>query len=158
MVWGKKTPKKPTVALAAMQLSSSREERCTRLTQREQSVWSQMLPQNVCNSIHQWLVAPMPILMAIPRGCRVSLKYLQAVWGQIHVHIHTDTHTLLPPHTHAHASTRTRKQTALSAQLGFCRIQGREADFCRRVWESRTLGCYKTSSYLQASFALGKAL
>lgn len=71
MVW-----KKNLLYFYDMQLSWSHEEYCTGLTQTEQSVWSQMLSQNICNSIHQWLVASTLILMGITIGCRKGLKYL----------------------------------------------------------------------------------
>lgn len=96
-----------------------------------------MLSQNICNSIHQWLVASTLTLMGITIDCREGLKYLQAIWGQVYVHTLSLTHT--DTCTHLHTCTQ---QMALWAELGFCRIQGRKAHFCHRVWGSRTLGCW----------------
>jgi len=62
-----------------MQRSWSHEEYCTGLTQTEPPVWNQTLSQNLCNSIHQQLVASTLILMDITTGCRKGLKYLQVI-------------------------------------------------------------------------------
>lgn len=81
-------------------------------------------------------------LMGITTGCRKGLKYLYVLFEAKYAY----THSLFLTQRHAHAGTRARKQTALQTQLGFCRIQGGEADSCHGVW-GRGLRGAKMSSH-----------
>lgn len=76
-----------------VQLSLSHEEYCTGLMQTKRSVWSQMLSQYICNSIHQRREAFSLILKGITTGCRKGLKYLCVIWGQMGIHTLSLTHT-----------------------------------------------------------------
>lgn len=58
-----------------------------------------MLPQNICNSTHQWLVASTLALMGITIGCREGLQ-AEIPTGCLRPGTHTDT--LSHPYTHMH--------------------------------------------------------